>query len=65
MMNRILLLGLILTLHFASAQEVKFGKISKEELLEKEYAPDRSANAAILYKNQKTYFYFYRDVIFK
>ncbi|MAU26276.1 MAG: transglutaminase [Muricauda sp.] len=56
MMNRILLLGLILTLHFASAQEVKFGKISKEELLEKEYAPDRSANAAILYKNQKTYF---------
>ena len=56
-MNKtLLLLGLVLTLQFVNAQQVKFGKVTKEELLEKEYAPDRSANAAILYKNQNTYF---------
>ncbi|MDY2585740.1 transglutaminase domain-containing protein [Winogradskyella aquimaris] len=37
-------------------QEVKFGKVSQEELNEKFYEKDSSANAAILYRNQKTYF---------
>ena len=35
------------------AQEYKFGKVSKEELLESSYALDSSANAAILYENKK------------
>ncbi|MBS9462287.1 DUF3857 domain-containing protein [Flagellimonas sp. 389] len=37
------------------SQEVKFGKISKDELLEKEYINDKSASAAILYKHRNTY----------
>jgi hypothetical protein len=38
------------------AQDYKYGKVSKEELLEKFYPLDSSANAAVLYKNRKTYF---------
>ena len=38
------------------AQDVKFGKVSKEELKEKVYPTDSSANAAILYKKKKILF---------
>ncbi len=44
----------------ASAQDVKFGKVSKEELEEIFYPLDSSANAAILYKKRRT-FYEYSD----
>lgn len=37
-------------------QEIKFGKVSKEELSEKSYSGDESANAAYLYKYRRTYF---------
>ncbi len=37
------------------SQNYKFGKVSKEELEEKYYAKDSSANAAILYKKRSTY----------
>lgn len=37
-------------------QEIKFGKVSKEELSEKSYPSDESANAAYLYKYRRTYF---------
>ncbi|WP_299431726.1 DUF3857 domain-containing protein [uncultured Aquimarina sp.] len=37
----------------STAQEYKFGKVSKEELLESSYELDSSANAAILYENKK------------
>ncbi|MCT4631050.1 transglutaminase [Winogradskyella sp.] len=47
-----LLIGFI---QFSFAQEVKFGKVSKAELIEKFYDKDSSANAVILYRNQKTY----------
>ncbi|WP_299603077.1 transglutaminase domain-containing protein [uncultured Aquimarina sp.] len=40
------------------AQEYKFGKISKEELLEKSYSSDSSANAAVLYESKKIRFDF-------
>lgn len=39
-----------------TAQEVEFGSVSKEELMEKEYVNDPSAPAAILYKNHYTYY---------
>lgn len=39
-----------------SAQEVKFGKVSKEELQEEFYPLDSSANAAYLYKSRKTFY---------
>ncbi len=38
------------------AQEYKFRKVSKEELKEKSYPLDSSANAAVLYENKKVYF---------
>lgn len=38
-----------------TAQNYKFGKVSKEELQEKFYPQDSSANAAYLYKKRKTY----------
>jgi len=41
---------------FSNAQKIKFGKVSKEELEEKFYPLDSSANAAILYKKRRTIF---------
>ncbi|MBM1108129.1 DUF3857 domain-containing protein [Aurantibacter crassamenti] len=38
------------------AQEIKFGKVSKAELLEKSYAKDSSANAAYLYRYRSSYY---------
>ncbi|SHJ46745.1 transglutaminase domain-containing protein [Pseudozobellia thermophila] len=37
------------------AQEVEFGEISKEELLEEKYELDPDAEAAVLYRSQNTY----------
>jgi len=42
----------------AKKKKVKFGKVSKEELLMKYYEPDSSANAVILYDKGNTYFRF-------
>jgi transglutaminase-like putative cysteine protease len=39
-----------------NAQDVKFGKVSKEELEEKSYKEDPSANAVVLYKKRRTYY---------
>ncbi len=39
-----------------SAQDYKFGKVSKKELQEKFYAQDSSVNAVVLYKKRRTYF---------
>lgn len=50
----ILLLACILT-GSLTAQEIKFGKISREELKEKSCSTDPDANAAILYKHRETY----------
>ncbi len=52
--------ALILLVNFLNAQKkkVKFGKVSKEELLMKYYEPDSSANAVILYDKGNTYFRF-------
>jgi len=55
----ILILFNCLTLK-TKAQEIKFGKVSKQELQEKSYPLDSTAPAAILYKNRKT-LYKYSD----
>ncbi len=41
---------------YANAQKYKFGKVSKSELSEKVCPIDSTANACVLYKEQKTYF---------
>lgn len=50
-----ILICLIISVN-AFSQNFKFGKVSKEELIEKEYTIDSTANAAYLYKYRKTYF---------
>ncbi|MBL4604507.1 MAG: hypothetical protein JKY02_02240, partial [Flavobacteriaceae bacterium] len=51
---------IVILLVFAStgifAQNYKFGKVSKEELEEKFYPLDSTANAAYLYKYRRTYY---------
>lgn len=47
---------LLFTIHLASSQNVKFGKVSKNELQEKFYELDSSANAVILYKKRRTHY---------
>lgn len=56
-MKRILAL-LVLTVFYSGihAQNFKFGKVSEEEVLEKEHPIDKEANAAVLYREQKTYY---------
>lgn len=55
---RKILIAMVLTLmaNEIIAQDYKYGKVSKEELLEKFYPLDSSANAAVLYNNRRTYF---------
>ena len=56
-MKKILIaVALILIANQIVAQNFKFGKVSKEELEEKVYPLDSSANAAVLFKNRRTYF---------
>lgn len=55
---RTILLTFCLTflLGFSYAQDYRFGKVSDEELLQKEHPTDPSADAAILYREIKTEF---------
>ena len=41
---------------YSYAQDFNFGKVSKKELLEKEHPLDKNANAAILYKEERSDF---------
>ncbi len=55
-MGKLVVWGLGVFLLFSSsvfAQKYKFGKVSKEELQEKSYPLDSSANAAVLYESRK------------
>ncbi len=52
MNNSIKLLGFFLLVSYGlTAQNVKFGKVSKEELLETKYEKDTTASALVLYRN--------------
>lgn len=48
-------------LNISVAQKYKFGKISKEELLQREHPTDPTANAAVLYREIKTEFQYTQD----
>ncbi|MFX0557433.1 transglutaminase [Maribacter sp. CXY002] len=47
-----------------SAQDYKFGQVSKEEINETQYAKDSSASAVVLYRNQSLYFKYTQDIGF-
>lgn len=51
-----ILLVLILTAQFTSAQDFKFGKVSKQELEEKVHPIDADAAAAVLYRKHNVVF---------
>jgi len=51
-LTTILITALISVSLTSTAQELKFGKVSKQELQEKFYPQDSSAHAVILYKNR-------------
>jgi len=56
-MNKIYLLALMLIFVLnTAAQDFRYGKVSEEELLEKQHPKDPEVNAAVLYKNQKVYY---------
>lgn len=50
---------------FLQAQDFKFKKVSKEEVMEKEHPLDKDANAAVLYKSRNTYYIYTSGVGFK
>lgn len=53
--TKLILTSLIILLSITSqGQNVKFGKVSKQELQEKFYSNDTSANAVVLYKKRRT-----------
>ncbi len=60
MKNILITIVILFTINICNAQDYKFGKVSKEELEEKFYPLDSSANTAILYRNRRTY-YSYSD----
>ncbi len=55
-MKKPLFLLLVLFLTNTFSQEIKFGKVSQEELEEKVYPLDSTAEASYLYKKRRTYF---------
>jgi len=56
MIKKINLLVMLVSISFLSAQEIEFGEVSKDELLETKCPIDSSANAMVLYKYRNTYF---------
>ena len=56
MFRKLLVIIMLNITSFVFAQDYEFGKVSKEELQKNVYDKDSSANAVVLYKNQKTYF---------
>ncbi|WP_288955772.1 DUF3857 domain-containing protein [uncultured Polaribacter sp.] len=57
-MKRILITLLLISQFSIVAQNYKFGKVSKQELEEKFYPLDSTADAAYLYRSRRTYFDF-------
>lgn len=56
MIKKISVLIMLISISFLSAQEMKFGKVTKDELLEAKCPIDSSANAMVIYKYRNTYF---------
>ncbi len=64
-LHKSVLVVLVLLVAHVSAQDYKFGKVSKEELDEKLYAKDSSASAAVLYRSKKIRFNYIQGSGFK
>lgn len=61
----LLIISLFLGVFSITAQDYKFGKVSKEELQEKVYSKDSSAAAVVLYRTHRTYFNYIQSTGFQ
>ncbi|MFY7672018.1 transglutaminase domain-containing protein [Tenacibaculum sp. MEBiC06402] len=64
-MKKIILALTLLITFLGNAQEIKFGKVSKQALEEKVYPGDSTANSAYLFKERKTYYKFNKNTGFQ
>ncbi len=55
-LNKLIIIFALAVSATCFAQEYKFGKVSKEELLESSYPLDSTVNAAILYESKQIYY---------
>ncbi len=63
--HTLLIISLFLSVFSITAQDYKFGKVSKEELQEKVYSKDSSAAAVVLYRTHRTYFNYVKETGFE
>ena len=61
MKNCVLLILLIALVNNSYAQDYKYGKVSKKEVLELSHPTNPEANATILFKSSKTYYDYNKD----
>ncbi|MCC1483877.1 DUF3857 domain-containing protein [Winogradskyella immobilis] len=61
MKNLLTIIAIVFYSSFITAQDFKYGKVSKEELAEKVHSVDASANAAVLYRNEDISFVYTQD----
>lgn len=64
-MNKVLLITVILFFQTVQSQNFKFGKVSKEELLEKEHSVYNESSSAVLFRSENIRFEFVQDQGFK
>ena len=62
MKSKIALIVFIVFITSIKAQDYKFGKVSKEELMEKLHPTDASANAAVLFRDEQISFLFTQNI---
>ena len=55
-MKKLIVLLILFNQLYLFGQEIKFGKVSKEELEEKFHPIDSTASAAYLYKKRRTFY---------
>lgn len=60
-MKKAIIFFIILVSITIQSQEIKFGKVTKQELEEKFYPSDSSANATYLFKKRRSYFQFTKE----
>ena len=61
MKNLLTIIVIVFYSSFLTAQDYKYGKVSKEELAEKVHPIDASANAVVLYRNEDISFVYTQD----
>lgn len=64
MTKYLLILNFLILSCTTYAQNYKFGKVSKDEVAQQQHDKDPDANAAVLYKYQRTYYDYKKHRLF-